>query len=199
MNADDVGPSMANRLTFELSNSRFRDMAKRLALSILLLGTMAQTAIADWHHHHTSHSDLSNDPHFDAFMWSAVLAIAATMLLCFFGGPILILWGRRIRDTLWIVPLANLLLYTLSIALRSYPGGLAARLQPPGVYYTSAEIVFVLVLSFAVAIVIAAVQWVVRKMRLLLRKRESIAKPAGKLEPSITAVFADESLPPIRR
>src|SRR4051794_14647394 len=114
-------------------------MIKRWTASVVFLALSARTAFADWHHHHGGGSDLSADPHFDAFMLTNLLVMAASLVLLLFGGPGLIIWGRRIRDTLWLVPSANLLLYVLSISLRPYPGGFAARFQSPGLPYTIAE------------------------------------------------------------
>lgn len=146
-------------------------MIKRLALLVLLVGMLPQYAVADWDwdEHRGRDSDFPADPNFDAFMWTVIPGIGVTALLLLFSGPIIVIWGRRIRDTFWIVPLANFLLYVLSITLRSYPGGFAARFRVPGLAYTITEILLLLVISLCAAVIIAAVQWVVRKSRSLLR------------------------------
>ena len=152
-------------------------MIKRLATIVLCLAITTQIAWCDWDHHfyHGGHdSDLSSDPNFVAFVWTMVLAIVASAVLLFLAGPFLIIFTRRTRDILWIVPLANLLLYLLSISLRSYPGGFAARFRPPGLIYTLVEIVLLLVMSFIIALILAAIQWLVRKARSRSKKDATI-------------------------
>jgi len=71
---------------------------------------------------------------------------------------------------LWSIPAMNLLLYLISIYLRSYPGGFAARFEPPGLAYTIGEIVLLLVLSLIVMLILAAIRWFVNKVKGIFRK-----------------------------
>lgn len=150
---------------------------KPLVLFLLCLALTTQTAWCDWDHfsHHGGGSpDVPVDPVFDAFMMTAVLVIAASVGLLLFGGPVLIIFTRRIRDTLWIIPAANLLLYLVSIFVRPYPGGLIERFRPPGLYYTLTEIALLLILSFIVAVIIAVIQWIVRGTGNLMKGRATV-------------------------
>jgi hypothetical protein len=135
-------------------------------LLLLLLVLWTPPAWCDLHHHLGSgHPDAPPDPLVDAFVWGSLLIVAASLALLVIGGPLLFLWTRRIRDLFWAVPLANLLLYLLSIALRSHPGGRGARFHPPGLWYTIAEVVLLVLSSLVVASILAAIRWLFRKFR----------------------------------
>ncbi|NLE59966.1 MAG: hypothetical protein GX616_16560 [Planctomycetes bacterium] len=141
-------------------------MIKRLTASFLLAMTSAQPAWADWDDHWHHHSGGGpGDPNVDAFVSGVLLIVSASAAILFFLGPVLIIRARRIRDTLWIVPLVNLLLYLLSITLRRYPGGFAARFRPPGLWYTIGEGILLLLLTGLLILVLAIIQWTVRKIR----------------------------------
>ncbi len=146
------------------------DHVKRSIAAAFLLTIGALRAFADWHHH-SSHPSGPPDPHLEAFLWTALIVLASSLAVLFLGGSLLIVWGRRPLNTLWIVPLVNLLLYVLSVLLRPYPGGLGARLAVPGIFFTIAEVAILLVGSLLVALIIMAIQWLVRKARSLRKDR----------------------------
>jgi hypothetical protein len=129
-----------------------------------------QTAWCDWGHHHSRSSDIPADPHLDAFIATVFMAIIANAALLLFAGPISIIFSRRIRGMFWSIPAINLLMYLISIYLRSYPGGFAARFEPPGLAYTIGEIVILLVLSLIVILILAAIRWFVNKVKGIFRK-----------------------------
>ncbi len=141
-------------------------MIKRLTPLLLLPMLMAQTAWADWHHHVGHHGGGDpDDPMVDAFALGVLLIFGGSAAILFLGGPVLIILSRKIRHTLWIVPLVNLLLYLLSITLRGYPGGFTARFRPPGLWYTITEGILLLLLTVLIVLIVAIVQWIVRKGR----------------------------------
>ncbi len=142
----------------------------------LMLAFSSQQALADWHHHSGS-SGVPPDPHMEACVVTVAVSLASTLVILFLGGPLLIIWGRRILHTLWLLPLANLLLYLVSISLQPYPGGFGARFETPGLFYTLAEIVFVLVASMIVALIVMAIQWLLRKLRPVPGKRPTSLNP----------------------
>ncbi len=140
-------------------------MMKKLTVAVLALAASAQTGLCDWHHYHEHGSSGTPDPVTDAFVWTAVLIMASSVAILFLAGPVLVIRTRRIRDFFWVVPLANAALYLLSISLRPYPGGFAARFQPPGRTNTIVEVVLVVLSSLVAALVLALVQWLVRTVR----------------------------------
>ena len=101
----------------------------------------------------------------DAFVVTVLLILVSAVVVLLFCCPFLVIRVRRIRDLFWVIPSANLALYLLSIALRPYPGGFIARVQPPGLWYTLIEIFIVLFLSLLIASVTAGVTWLTRKIR----------------------------------
>ena len=131
--------------------------------------------LCDWHRHGGGFSGPGGmpDPHIDAFAVGVIVAILSSVGLMVLCCPFLVVRVRRIRDIFWIVPAINLGLYFASAAVRVYPGGFLARFRPPGLWYTLAEVALVLVLSLLVAIVTALVQWTVRKVRLLLGRKNA--------------------------
>ncbi|OQX22892.1 MAG: hypothetical protein BWK80_28800 [Desulfobacteraceae bacterium IS3] len=145
-------------------------MIRRFTIFFLLLAGSIQTAWCDWGHHRSRSSDIPADPHLDAFIATVFIAIIANAVLLLFAGPIMVIFSRRIRDMLWSIPAMNLLLYLISIYLRSYPGGFAARFEPPGLAYTIGEIVLLLVLSLIVILILAAIRWFVNKVKGIFRK-----------------------------
>ncbi len=151
-------------------------MIKRLTTLLLLLLASAQPARADWDDHWHHHGGGGPpDPNVDAFVSGVLLIFAASAGILLFLGPVLIIRVRRIRNTFWLVPLANLLFYLLSITLRGYPGGFAARFRPPGLWYTIAEGMLLLLLTGLIILVLAAIQWVVRKIRAATSQKEPAA------------------------
>lgn len=158
-------------------------MFKRLTFPLLGLVLSANTALCDWHHHGHGSSGAS-DPSVDAFMWTCVLVLAATMVILFVAGPILVIRLRRIRDLFWVVPLVNTVLYLLSMCLRPYPGGLAARFQPPGLVNTILEIALLLISSLTVALILAMIQWIIRTVRRLSRERNTDTERAAGAAPA---------------
>lgn len=159
-------------------------MLRRFATLVFVLAISAQSAFGDWHHGHGSSLGSSPDPNFDAFLLTSLLVIAASGAILFLAGPLLILWGRRIRDTLWIVPLANLVLYVLSISVQPYPGGFAARFERPGLLYTIAEMILLLAGSLVVTLILAATQWLVRTTRSRLKNRKAGDEPSPPVPPT---------------
>lgn len=139
-------------------------MSKYLQYAFFSLVLSADTALGDWHHH-SSGSGGAPDPHFEAFMATSLIVLGVSLAILFIGGPILVTRTRRIRDLFWVIPLFNIAFYLLSIGLRPYPGGFAARFQSPGMEHTLLEIAFLLIASLAVALVLAAVQWLKRTRR----------------------------------
>jgi hypothetical protein len=155
-------------------------MTKRLAILLLVLMVASQTAWGDWHFHHGRHgSSPPGDPDVEAFLDTVSLIIAASIAILFLGGPVLIIWTRRARDAFWLVPSVNLLLYVLSIRLRSYPGGFTARFRPPGLWYTIGEIFVLLLISLAVAAILAGIRWLVRRIQAIRGKPDSQVEPVG--------------------
>jgi len=147
---------------------------KKLTATVFTLLASAQTGLCDWHNHH-SHSDGGTpNPAFDSFMWTSILIVAASIAILFFVGPVLLIRNRRIRDLFWMVPLANMGLYILSISVRQYPGGFTARFHPPGVTNTVLEFALLLLSSFLVALVLAIIQWIVRNVRRFTKKAEGV-------------------------
>ncbi len=155
---------------------------RRIAATLLVcLALTPATAWCDWHdhlHHHGSRGSSSSDPCLDAFVTTVFLTIVASGAILVLGGPVLVMWTRRTRDILWIVPLANLLMYLLSIYLRAYPGGFAARFRSPGLWYTVSEIILLGVLSLLVAVILAAIQWLYRKIRSIIKKGATSTEPS---------------------
>ena len=143
-------------------------MTKRITIALFPLLLFAQSAWCDWDH--SSSSSGPPDPGFDAFMVTTLIIIAASLAILLFAGPILVTRTRRIRDLFWIVPLVNIVLYIVSISLQNYPGGFAARYQPPGLENTVLEIILLLLSSLIVAGVIAVIRWVIRTKKMLTDK-----------------------------
>lgn len=139
-------------------------MNRYLQYAFLSMILSADQALADWHHHSSGSSGVP-DPHFDAFMTTSLIVLGVSLAILFIGGPILIPRTRRIRDLFWVIPLINIAFYLLSIALRPYPGGFTARFQSPGLEHTLFEIAFLLIASLAVALILAAFQWLKRTAR----------------------------------
>jgi hypothetical protein len=143
-------------------------MIRRLSPPLLFtaaLALFAQTAYGDWGHHGGHGSGAPVDPAFEAFAETVLVIAAASAALLVLGGPIWILRARRIRDILWGVPLANLVLVLLSILIRPHPGGFPARFRPPGLKYTAIEILLLTAGSILLAVLIAAGWWVTRRLR----------------------------------
>lgn len=119
-------------------------------------------------HHFVGHhggSSSAPDPQVDAFVATVMIIALSSVAVLLFCCPFLAIRIRRIRDLFWVVPSSNLALYILSIALREYPAGFGARFSPPGVWYTLAEVIIVLLLSLVVASVTACAMWLVRTIR----------------------------------
>lgn len=141
-------------------------MTKRWAVGLMVLLSQLPALWADHWHHHGGVLE-APDPHLDAFLWGAVLISAASCAITLLGGPVLILRLCGVRRLLGLVLVANLVLYGVSISLRSYPGGFLARFRSPGFGYTLLELLLVLLASLVVAIILAAGQWLVRKVRFI--------------------------------
>ena len=152
---------------------------KKLTAAFLAMAASAQTGLCDWHHSYEHGTSGSSDPAIEAFMWTSILIVASSVAILLFAGPVLIIRTRRIRDVFWVVPLANTALYILSISLRPYPGGFAAKFQPPGLTNTVLEIVLVVLSRLLVALVLAIVHWLVRMVRRLTKKPETDAEPGA--------------------
>jgi len=149
-------------------------MTRRMTSALLAMVLLAQTALCDWHHHgHGSGS--GHDPGFEASMWTCVIILVASLAILFLAGPILVIRTRRIRDILWLVPLINVAFYVLSISLRPYPGGFAARCEPAGFANTVLEIAVLLGTSLIIVLILAVIRWGIRLRRRLSKTRESDA------------------------
>lgn len=174
------------------------------AMFALLVST--QTGFCDWHHHGHDSSRAPDpafeallrtpfgapDPAFDAFMSTCILILGASVAILLFAGPVFVIFLRRIRDLFWVVPLANTALYVLSISLQAYPGGFAARFQPPGLRNTILEVTFLLFTSLLVAVVLAIVQWMVRMVRSFMKKQKTDTDPSPPTSPSASSVRPPE-------
>jgi hypothetical protein len=67
-------------------------------------------------------------------------------------------------------------MYLLLIYMRPYPGGSAARFRPPGLLYTVVEVAILSALSLLVALLLAAIQWLLQKIRLVVKRSETSAE-----------------------
>lgn len=141
-------------------------MKKNVRYTFLSTVLSADIALADWHHH-SSGSSGAPDPHLESFFATSLIVLGVSLAILFIGGPILVTRTRRIRDLFWVIPLFNMVFYLLSIGLRPYPGGFAARFQSPGMEHTLSEIAVVVTASLAVALILAAFQWLKRTARRL--------------------------------
>jgi len=158
-------------------------MIPRLAVSLLVLAILASPVLAGHHGHHghshrsggSSGADDHLRPYANAFLVTMFFGILGVCFMLIGVGPILVIWVPRPVHTFWIIPLGNVLLYLLNISLTDYPDGFFARWRQPGLPYTIAEEIMLLLLSGLVALIIALIQWVVRKSRAFLKKPQQPA------------------------
>ena len=99
--------------------------------------------LCDWHHSHCGGS--SPDPETEAIV-AVVLAtvavlLASTLLLGCVGGPLVLLWTRKVRHLFWAIPVVNALVYLIALYVRPFPGGFAAQFRMPGLAYTIIELI----------------------------------------------------------
>jgi hypothetical protein len=172
-------------------------MNRFTSIVFVILALVPSVAWCDWHDHfgHSgSHGQGTVDPEIEFFVSTVLLIIVASSVLLFLGGPVLVFCTRRTRHLFWMVPLGNFALYVLSLYLRTYPGDSSTRLRSPGPWYTVFEIVLLGFLSLLIAVILAVIHWLIRKVRSVLNRN------AGRIEPdpqlNSKSLTAMERLPP---
>jgi hypothetical protein len=144
-------------------------LRRRSATLLLTLLTLVTPAWGDWHDHLFGHhgqvGTTPPDPQLDSLVTGVLLILVAGAGTLLLVGPFLLIYARRIRTTFSVVSLVNALIYASRVAVTPYPGGIRGRLRPPGLWYTLGELLLLLLLILLVASVLAAIQWVIRRIR----------------------------------
>lgn len=155
-------------------------MNRFTSIVFVILALVPSVAWCDWHDHfgHSgSHGQGTVDPEIEFFVSTVLLIIVASSVLLFLGGPVLVFCTRRTRHLFWMVPLGNFALYVLSLYLRTYPGDSSTRLRSPGPWYTVFEIVLLGFLSLLIAVILAVIHWLIRKIRSILKGKDGRIDP----------------------
>ena len=159
-------------------------MNRFTSIVFVILALVPSVAWCDWHDHfgHSgSHGQGTVDPEIEFFVSTLLLIIVASSVLLFLGGPVLVFCTRRTRHIFWIVPLVNFVLYVLSLYLRTYPGDSPTRLRSPGPWYAIFEIVLLGFLSLLIAVILAVIHWLIRKIRSVLKGKDRLFGPDPQL------------------
>jgi hypothetical protein len=142
----------------------------------LLLTT---TPLCDWHHFgsHGGSYDPETQAIMDASAVAVVVAFVSSLLMFVAGGPLILVFTRRVRHLFWAIPAVNVAVYTVTIIARPYPGGFCSRFHMPGLPSTILELIFLTVLSLGAAIVLAAIYLVYRVIHMAVTALRRSSQP----------------------
>jgi hypothetical protein len=133
---------------------------------LLLMWTIPQP-LCDWHFGH--HGGGSIDPESQAMVDASLAAMGAIVLGTVFmttvGGPLVLVWTRRVRHLFWSVPLVNAVFYLAMALIRPFPGGWEALWRGPGVGYTIVVLICWLLCSFGSALLLALIYLLYRTIK----------------------------------
>jgi uncharacterized Tic20 family protein len=127
--------------------------------------------LCDWHHgrSHGGSLDPQSEAIVTAILGTLFLLLGVTLFLVVAGGPLLVIWTRKVRHLFWSIPAVNAAIYSIALAGRPYPGGFAAQFRLPGLFYTILELILVMLLSLAAAGILAIVFLLLRLTKRVFR------------------------------
>lgn len=135
--------------------------------------------LADLHFHHPSGHTGPPDPVITAFVVTLFVGLGISVLAGVLSGGLLMVFTRRIRDMFWAIPLANVAMYALFLATRSYPGGRSAQFRGGGLVDTLLGLILLLIVSLAMATILALIRRLGRAMRGKTTSPPKVGNPAG--------------------